>query len=142
MELLLNLCWLMLALPAYWIWRRHISNLRPHRLRKTHAFVLLGSVLLLLFPVISATDDLHAMRPEMEESSPSKQIAKHISSNKSASFLSRIGIPAQVSPFAFGFGNEFRGTISAEVSLFPSRLATAATISRGPPPPSPSRAEV
>ncbi|MGD0790332.1 MAG: hypothetical protein ABR920_01060 [Terriglobales bacterium] len=28
----------------------------------------LGCALVLLFPVISATDDLHAMRPEMEES--------------------------------------------------------------------------
>ena len=33
----------------------------------------LGCALVLLFPVISATDDLHAMRAEMEESSPGKR---------------------------------------------------------------------
>jgi len=33
----------------------------------------LGCALVLLFPVISATDDMHAMRAEMEESSPGKR---------------------------------------------------------------------
>ena len=33
----------------------------------------LGCAVVLLFPVISATDDLHAMRAEMEESSPGKR---------------------------------------------------------------------
>ena len=33
----------------------------------------LGCALVLLFPVISATDDMHAMRAEMEEFSPGKR---------------------------------------------------------------------
>ncbi len=34
---------------------------------------VLGCALVLLFPVISASDDLHAMRAEMEESTPGKR---------------------------------------------------------------------
>jgi len=64
MELFLNLCWFSLLLPAWLLWRQRTSPaIRPL------AFVCaLGCVLILLFPVISASDDLHAMRPEMEES--------------------------------------------------------------------------
>jgi hypothetical protein len=77
MELFLNLCWLSLLVPAYLLWRRRISA--PHRrldrtTASTLAFVcVLGCTLVLLFPVISASDDLHAMRAEMEESSPGKR---------------------------------------------------------------------
>jgi len=85
MELILNLCWLMLALPAYWLWRRgagcrHLGPLR--------AFLVLGSLLILLFPVISATDDLHFIRPDTEESGPSKRTLKHASNDKATSSAS------------------------------------------------------
>jgi hypothetical protein len=66
MELFLNLCWLSLLVPGVLLWRqRTVSTPACGPL----AFVcVLGCALILLFPVISATDDLHAMRPEMEES--------------------------------------------------------------------------
>ena len=73
MELLLNLVWLLLALPAYWLWRRE-AGARPGRgITSLQCLLALGCVLVLLFPVISASDDLHAMRAEMEESSPGKR---------------------------------------------------------------------
>src|SRR5208282_5975395 len=75
MELFLNLCWLSLLLPAYLLWRQRFCSTRPE-CRATHPLIflcVLGCVLVLLFPVISASDDLHAMRAEMEESSPSKR---------------------------------------------------------------------
>lgn len=71
MELLLNLAWLLLALPAYWLWRgrNHAHARTPSPLQ----FLLtLACMLVILFPVISATDDLCAMRAEFEESAPSK----------------------------------------------------------------------
>ncbi len=71
MELFLNLCWLSLLLPAYFLWRQKGASTAPAQRSPGHAlifFCALGCVLILLFPVISATDDLHAMRPEMEES--------------------------------------------------------------------------
>src|SRR5260370_14217711 len=67
MELFLNLCWLSLLLPAYLLWRQRISSDRPAA-SPLIFLCALGCALILLFPVISATDDLHVVRPEMEES--------------------------------------------------------------------------
>lgn len=66
MELFLNLCWLSLSLPAYLLWRQRASSDRPAA--PLIFLCALGCALILLFPVISATDDLHVVRPEMEES--------------------------------------------------------------------------
>ena len=74
MELLLNLCWLSLLLPAYLLWQRWTSSTGPGSPAGSPAvcplvfLCALGCALVLLFPVISATDDLHPMRAEMEES--------------------------------------------------------------------------
>lgn len=77
MELLLNVVWLTLAIPALWVWRRIPVGARDSRApRRLHAFLILSCLLVLLFPVISATDDLHAMQQEMEESSPSKRTVR------------------------------------------------------------------
>jgi hypothetical protein len=73
MELLLNLAWLLLALPAYWLWQRSFDARAQGRLGSLKCLLSLACLLVLLFPVISATDDLHAMRAEMEESSPGKR---------------------------------------------------------------------
>jgi hypothetical protein len=83
MELVLNLFWLSLLLPAYVLWRqRTTSNSSSRRAKKPVAPPLffacvIGCALVLLFPVISASDDLHAMRPEMEESERAFRHASH-----------------------------------------------------------------
>lgn len=71
MELLLNLAWLLLALPACWLL---LGRKRPHaRASSPLQFLLVvGCLLVVLFPVISATDDLCAMRAECEESPAGK----------------------------------------------------------------------
>jgi hypothetical protein len=69
MELLLNLLWLLLALPAYCMWRDARDSSKSDGPSPLQCLLALGCVLVLLFPVVSATDDLHAMRAEMEESS-------------------------------------------------------------------------
>jgi hypothetical protein len=76
MELFLNLFWLSLLVPAFLLWRQRTSSDVSHR----HVVLIcvLGCILLLLFPVISATDDLHPMRPEMKESERS---FRHASNN-------------------------------------------------------------
>jgi len=67
MELFLNLCWLALLLPAYWLWRRRISS--GHCARSSFVIIAtLGCALVLLFPVISVSDDLYAVSQAMEES--------------------------------------------------------------------------
>ena len=71
MELLLNLLWLLLVVPAFWVWRRQDRSLGSLR-----CLLVLACGMVLLFPVVSATDDLQAMRPEMVESSPLKSTLK------------------------------------------------------------------
>lgn len=82
MELLLNLAWVLLALPAYWLWRRGNTAPAGRRFNSLQCLLALGCVLVILFPVVSATDDLHAMRAEMEESPASKRSVSHKTSDK------------------------------------------------------------
>jgi hypothetical protein len=101
MELFLNLCWLSLLLPAYLLWRQRTfataavacmpCSKRSSAHRPLIFLCVLGCALVLLFPVISASDDLHAMRPEMEESERSFRHAGHCASASHAF--------AQSSPF-------------------------------------------
>jgi len=89
MELLLNLTWLLLALPAYWLWQRSSSTRAQGKLGSVQCLLALACLLVLLFPVISATDDLHAMRAEMEESSPGKRSIRQASGEKASVWHSR-----------------------------------------------------
>ena len=90
MELVLNLFWLSLLLPAYVLWRqRTTSNSSSRRAKKPVAPPLffacvIGCALVLLFPVISASDDLHAMRPAMEESERAFRHAGHCATTSHA----------------------------------------------------------
>lgn len=83
MELFLNLCWLSLLLPAWLLWRQRTSSTgsaNPGQSSGARPLVFvcaLGCALILLFPVISASDDLHAMRPEMEESKRASRHSSH-----------------------------------------------------------------
>lgn len=104
MELLLNLAWLLLAMPAYWLWRRPDK----HPASSLQCLLTLGCALVLLFPVVSATDDLHAMRPEMEESSLIKRALRNAGTEKVPVQQAFGAPPAQL--FSVGFavpGYEF-----------------------------------
>ena len=98
MELLLNIVWLALALPAIWMLRHQSAcpadGCRLHRIRP---FLLLSCVLVLLFPVISATDDLHARRAEMEDSASSKRTVRQAGSDRNLPWVKRLqGPPAAI----------------------------------------------
>ncbi len=72
MESLLNAFWLLTAAGAITFWYYGSGRARAARLRKQalfSQFVVLGCALILLFPVISVTDDLHAQQAVMEDSS-------------------------------------------------------------------------
>jgi hypothetical protein len=91
MELLLNLAWLLLVLPAYGIWRQGAVAKRPNRFHSLQGLLALGCLLVLLFPIISATDDLHAMRAEMEEpGGASKRSVRQASQDKFSVKVSRL----------------------------------------------------
>jgi hypothetical protein len=88
MELLLNLTWLLLALPAFLLWRGCRSASAGRRFTAIQCVLALGCMLIMLFPVVSATDDLRAMRAEVEESPISKhsigqQSGERLSASKS-----------------------------------------------------------
>ena len=90
MELLLNLAWLLLVLPAYGVWRQGAVAKRPNRFNSLQGLLALGCLLVLLFPIISATDDVHAMRAEMEEPGASKRSVRQASQDKFSVKVSRL----------------------------------------------------
>lgn len=135
MELLLNLLWLTLALPAVWMWRHQSVCAedcpRFHRIRP---LVLFGCVLMLLFPVVSATDDLHAMRQEMEESSPSKKIVKQAVADKSLARIITAGaLPALIFPVSFGHDDGVCGQVLVVPVRLPEQRHLGRSSSRAPP---------
>jgi hypothetical protein len=135
MELFLNLCWLMLAVPAYWLWRSESPGWSTKRLHCSRSLVLLGSVLLLLFPVVSATDDLHAMHPEMEEASPCKRVVRSASTDKASCSSSRLGnAPSSVlSVFSFHRGPESEGLLRAQSTVVREQVRLGTNACRAPP---------
>src|ERR1700692_2783574 len=90
MELLLNLAWLLLVLPAFGIWRQATVAKRQNRFNSRQGLLALGCLLVLLFPIISATDDVHAMRTEMEEPGTSKRNVRQASPDKFSVKVSRL----------------------------------------------------
>ena len=136
MELLLNVLWLLLAVPAVWAWRREaLSSGGLTRPRALRCLVILSCTLLLLFPVVSATDDLHAMRPEMEESSPSKRVIKPVAGAKvpaklggGVPFFSQLALSAIVC-----FNDEDCSTLVAASFLLPALAKATESAGRAPP---------
>ena len=125
LELLLNLCWLLLIGPGAYLWLRRRGRSQP----LFQFSIALACLLFLLFPVISASDDLHAMQQEMEESSPSKralkQIAKRIPGQDSSASTAHLSPAVEVLPHNHVWGNiaVFRSgtTNSAQATLPVSR---------------------
>jgi hypothetical protein len=135
MELVLNLVWLALVLPAVWM-RRHESICPADgcRLNRIRPFLLLSCVLVLLFPVISATDDLHAMGQEIEESSSSKRMVKQAVGDKSTTAPSMAGaLPAWISPVPFGCNDQDCGKVPVVSVALPEQAHSGERASRAPP---------
>src|SRR5579872_4044984 len=135
MELLLNLLWLTLALPAMWMWRHRSVSAKDCRcLDRIRPIVLFGCVLVLLFPVVSATDDLHAMRQEIEESSPSKRMVKQAVVDKSLTRIMTAGpLPALIFPSSIGLDDKDNGKVLIAPARLPEQTRFAKSCSRAPP---------
>jgi len=133
MELLLNLLWLTLALPATWMWRNQLICARDRRcIDHISPIVLFGCVLLLLFPVVSATDDLHAMRQEIEESSPSKRLVKQAVVDKSR-VMTAGALPALIFPSSIGLDDKDNGQVRIVRVRLPEQTRFDRSSSRAPP---------
>ncbi len=135
MELLLNLFWLMLVLPAVLIWQHDLTSGRASgRFCRSRSFVLLSCLLALLFPVVSATDDLHPTRAEVEESSPSKRVIKQSTGPNSPVWSNTGGPPAQLLDVAsFRDENEATELISTYSLVPPEQALTGSISDRAPP---------
>ncbi len=136
MELLLNILWLMLAVPAAWLWFRDAACAQSsRRLGGLRLVLLLACILVLLFPTISATDDLHAMRPELEESSISKRTLKACCGEKSHSSLSGVNAsPVLGLNFqSWGHGFSIHGSVVTDSSPRPRAVAHEYRAVRSPP---------
>lgn len=71
MELILNILWFVLAgaAVAALLRSRRDAGFRAERISNRKALLALGCIVVLLFPVISASDDLHPSQAVFEDSS-------------------------------------------------------------------------
>ncbi len=133
MELLLNLAWLLLAIPAYRLWRSSTPRSRDSGFSSLQCLLALGCVLVLLFPVISATDDLHTMRAEMEESPASKRSIRQASNEKPIPQTTLPSPPALLTSVpSFRLTTDFGIVVSHEVPLLLA-APTPLNAERAPP---------
>jgi hypothetical protein len=134
MELLLNLAWMLLFLPACWLWRRCAGARAARRLTALQCSLALACAVVLLFPVISATDDLHAMRAEMEESATNKRAVRQAASEKSNAGMNRLqGPPALLAGAVLWFAPAV-GRFQVAVSRVPyNRQPSQLPTGRAPP---------
>ncbi len=136
MELLLNFLWLMLVLPATWLWlrrQRQTPGQSIGPLRGPRSFVVLAFIVVLLFPIISISDDLHPMRADVEESS-SKRIAKQLTAAKTSALNHHSAPPAQiVALFSLQFSQTANEVIPSYVLVFPLQVPVFTSGPRAPP---------
>ena len=132
MELLLNILWLMLALPAVLVWRRESASAQGAG-KRCRSFVLLGCLLALLFPVVSATDDLHPVSAELEESGPFKRIVKQSPGVKTPAWSYDGGGAARLDVVSSQQENKAFGAVSEDPPVLPRQSPVRTIDGRAPP---------
>ncbi|HEX8817528.1 MAG TPA: hypothetical protein VF753_18700 [Terriglobales bacterium] len=129
MELLLNLVWVLVAATVLYAWgrRRNHPQARPR-------LVVLLCLLALIFPVISATDDLHAMNSEMEDSISVRRSAKQTIAGKPVGQPFVYHAPAMAAANFSGFSLVDVGAVTnLEESAGITTLPLTVHSSRAPP---------
>ena len=127
MELVLNLGWALSAAMFFGIWLRHSRQAGADRRTQ---LVALAVLVLILFPVISVTDDLQAMQNPAEADCCLRR--DHVVSTAHSIFPSVAGVPPPVfAELSFGFLQVAApGSLSAPVVDHPA----LAPIQNRPPP--------
>jgi len=124
-ESLLNACWLLLMVPAVALWLR-----KRHYCKSMQLAIVLVCLLVLLFPVISATDDLRAMRQEAEESSLGKPKLHPSNSSSGQGAI----VPAQLNAiFQFALPNHVFSHVQIFSLVTHRTVCTAPSPGRAPP---------
>ncbi len=136
MELLLNVIWLLLAAAAVIIWlcqkRGGASAGRGRRLLQS---VALGCALAVLFPAISATDDLHAAQLAVDASDAARKMLRNMNTMSSSGAVDWLHfLPAllllvlAVTPW-----RKFIGKVLQSCALSPQAIFSSILVSRAPP---------
>ena len=96
MELVLNLAWVLIAALMFCLWLRFTPQAVPNQrsLDRCMQFVALAVLLLILFPVISVTDDLQAIQNPAETDSSLRR--DHIVASSHSIFPAIAALPLPV----------------------------------------------
>jgi len=114
--------------PGAYLWLRQRRRAQPI----FQFSIALACLLFLLFPVISATDDLHAFRQEMEESSPTKKALKQVAKRTTAQEFN--APPAQIpSAASFAPTTQFCGFVLTFSAPAPASRRSGIFVARAPP---------
>jgi hypothetical protein len=132
MELLLNLAWLLLAVPAYWLWRDSRTGKTHRRSSAAQCLFALACMLVVLFPVVSATDDLRAMRAELEESPSGKRSLCQRGGEKASSSKLQTQ-PFLLATSAFAVATSTAWNPLPSLTVFVPELPATRAASRAPP---------
>ena len=136
MEVLLNTVWLLVAIGAFILWR-------PEKHRAIHAgrgysrglgILALTCALVLLFPVISLTDDLHGEQATMEDSSRSVLKARHMVQTCLHAGKSPFVPALDCAPYAAAALHLFSGAVVLFETRVPCLPPISAHEGRSPPP--------
>ena len=135
MELLLNLLWLTLVVPAFLIWRRQSLAEKSFLCKSSfRGIVLLGCLLVFLFPVVSATDDLHPLHNEIEESNPSRRTVKQAHASQSPDWSRFSSPPASLVEIAsFAPESKICGLVSDDLLVVSTPVFSCIRSCRAPP---------
>jgi hypothetical protein len=108
MELILNVAWLMIAVAFYALLARRLAKGDPEYASgpsRFRAVLALSCALLILFPVISLSDDLQEMQAAVVEASPARFTMKRAGVNgPSNPEKNRHQLPFVISQFVIAIG--------------------------------------
>jgi hypothetical protein len=134
MELTLNLLWLMLAVPVVvLLWHAPESAMGARKHSRLYLCVFAACLLALLFPVVSASDDLNAMRVELDESGSAQSTIKSAASDSPHSQYHSSSLVAVLCPLSPGFESEACGEISPSSQVILERVTSNPLGERAPP---------
>jgi hypothetical protein len=96
MEFVLNLAWVLLATLMFCVWPRFAARTGPKRQEQDRRmqFVALTVLVLILFPVISVTDDLQALQNPAEADCCLRRV--HVVTNTHSIFPTVAALPVPV----------------------------------------------
>lgn len=132
MEVLLNLAWLLLALPAFLLWRQSKRAPGVRQSDSLHRLLSLACLLVLLFPVVSATDDLRSMRADIEESPAGKSGVRRAASDRGLSSKIHVA-PALAEIGAVIVGRCEQWRVQQVFQIYTPKAATITRTGRAPP---------